>query len=192
VGIYQALHELEVSELRLELQKIQDCTDGLDALVASTIKRATKAENSLQRSSTRGKTTRAERNEHWRTKICKLRDSWKQSAVEDVEAAHGAVVVRLKELKAQALTTKRAAVDAAARAEKLSDTRLAKMREADELASELQERVDSLEATTWPRSTLGRRTTAGRSKQRRGQRRRSASQRASGTHTSSGRARSLS
>lgn len=146
MGIYQALHELEVSELRLEIQKIQDSADGLDALVASTIKRATKAENSLQRSSTRGKTTRAERNEHWRAKICELRDSWKQSAVEDVEAAHGAVVVRLKELKAQALTTKRAAVDAAARAEKLSDTRLAKMREADELASELQERVDSLEA----------------------------------------------
>ena len=53
-----------------------------------------------------------------------MRAVWKQAAIEDVEAAHGAAMLRLKELKAEAHAAKRAALDRASKAEQLSGQRL--------------------------------------------------------------------
>ena len=54
-------------------------------------------------------------------------------------------MVRLKELKAQALAAKRAALGQVEAVKKLSGTRLEKKKEAVELSRELQERIDDLE-----------------------------------------------
>ena len=74
-----------------------------------------------------------------------MRATWKQAAVQDVEAAHGAAMMRLKQLKSDAHAAKRAALIELKKVEMLSGKYLDEALAAEELANELRERADELE-----------------------------------------------
>ena len=144
-----AAHMMEMAALALvhgiEVETLRETIEELDGLVVCARDRAQAYRRQRCKAVERKQAATSTSNERWKAKLADMKGAWKAAAIEDVEAAHGSAMVRLKELKAQAHAAKRAALAAASKAEKLSGVRLASAKAADELASELQTRVHDLE-----------------------------------------------
>ena len=131
-------HASELEKQASELEALSNIKDQLADVARRAGARAKKAQ---QRS---GKVSKVNRTT-WRTMLKEMRSDLAAAAAEDVEAAHGAAMIRLRELKAEAHTAKRAALARQEAAETLSGERLSRARAAEEQATELHLRVEELE-----------------------------------------------
>ena len=138
-GLSSQLEEQAVAH-NSEVEKLSGTTDELAAIVRRAGSRATKAQQRAGKVRKINRTT-------WRQMLKEMRGDLAAAAVEDVEAAHGAAMIRLKALKAEAHADKRAALARREKAEELSDGRLARTKELEEHETELEMRIEELETT---------------------------------------------
>ena len=132
------------AKLAAQLAAGLDAIEGVKAELGAVARKAgARATKSKQRAWKVRKINRQE----WRKMLKEMRDDLKCAAAEDVEAAHGAALLRVRDLKKAAHAAKRAAPDSEAAAEELSGKRLARAQEAEEEATELSFRVAELEKT---------------------------------------------
>ena len=113
-GLSSQLEEQAVAH-NSEVEKLSGTTDELAAIVRRAGSRATKAQQRAGKVRKINRTT-------WRQMLKEMRGDLAAAAVEDVEAAHGAAMIRLKALKAEAHADKRAALARREKAEELVET----------------------------------------------------------------------
>ena len=135
-------HASELSEQEAahasELEKLYGLKDALAGVALRAGARAAKAE---QRA---GKVRKVNRTT-WRQMLKEMRNDMASAAAEDVEAAHGGALLKLRGLKNAALAAKRAAVAKEEAAVELSGKRLSRAVEGEAEAAELGLRVEELE-----------------------------------------------
>ena len=109
--------ELSCDERTSELERQ---LEQLNQIAGAATRRAMQVNARHLKYKERSKGMRQSVGGRWRDKVASMRDTWREAAISDVEAAHGSAMLRLKTLKAQALASKRAALRQADHMKQLS------------------------------------------------------------------------
>eukprot|EP00966_Prymnesium_polylepis_P075133 1742704-Prymnesium_polylepis.1 len=87
------MHELQMAQLKadhdVELENLRDTIEELDGLVVSARERALAESQQRCHAVARGKAATSKANDRWKEKVAAMKSSWKEAAIDDVEAAHG-------------------------------------------------------------------------------------------------------